>query len=77
METVSKFLDVPLDDQRELTLSNGTLKPPLGTARLAIAKFIAHLFSLNDDTIVTGIVDSGVLKKLLVSTLFFIIMDFL
>lgn len=48
MPTLLNLLQSPVDPN-PLPMSYGLLEKPVGLGRLAIAKFIAHLFTLNDD----------------------------
>jgi len=64
MPTLLMLLESPVDPY-SIPLTSGVLEKPVGLGRLSIAKFIAHLFTLNDDQLNMGMIESGVLKQLL------------
>lgn len=67
MPTLMRFLESPPSTRQPIHLPNGVLNEPLGLERLAIVKFVAHVITLHDVDLNETLIQTGVLRKILVS----------
>jgi len=65
-DTLCNLLNVEPTD-KELTLPYGIVKHRIGTMRLSIVKFFAHIASLRSPSFIDEMIRSGALRQVLVS----------